>query len=135
MIRAALRWAIALLYTVAGYFHLAAPKPFLAITPGWVPAPDWVVTLTGVAELLGAAALVQWKSRNLRRAAGIALALYALCVWPANFQHMALDMARADGGLGIAYHLPRLAFQPVLMWLALWAGETTEWPFARPAGG
>jgi uncharacterized membrane protein len=134
VIRAALRWALALLYAAAGYFHLAAPRPFLTITPGWVPAPEWVVALTGVAELLGAAALVQWTSTKLRRAAGIGLALYALCVWPANFQHMAIDLARADGGLGLAYHLPRLTFQPVLVWLALWAGEATEWPFARPAG-
>lgn len=135
MIRTALRWLLATFYAVAGVFHLAAPRPFLAITPGWVPVPDAVVALTGVAELLGALALVQWRSKDLRRAAGFGLALYALCVWPANFQHMSLDMARADGGLGLAYHVPRLAFQPVLVWLALWAGEATEWPFARPAGG
>ena len=33
--------------------------------------------------------------------AGCGLALYALCVWPANFNHMALDMARADHGASL----------------------------------
>jgi uncharacterized membrane protein len=63
----------------------------------------------------------------------VGLALYALCVWPANFQHLTLDLARPDGGLGLGYHVPRLLAQPLIIWLALWAGEVTEWPFARRA--
>lgn len=116
---------------MAGYFHLAAPAPFLKIVPPWVPEPGWVVAATGVAELLGAAGLIQPWSRTLRQAAGWGLALYALCVWPANFQHMLLDLARPDGGWGLAYHVPRLLAQPLIIWAALWAGEATDWPFAR----
>ncbi len=104
----------------------------MKIVPNWVPMPGAVVAMTGVAELLGAAALAQPWSKRLRIAGGFGLALYALCVWPANFNHMALDLARPDHVLGLAYHLPRLAFQPVLIWLALWTGEATDWPFARP---
>lgn len=99
--------------------------------PGWVPAPSAVVAATGVAELLGAAGLVQPWSPRLRKAAGWGLALYALCVWPANFHHMALDLARPDQGWSLAYHVPRLMAQPFVIWLALWAGEATDWPFAR----
>ena len=44
---------------------------------------------------------------------------------------MLLDLARADGGAGLAYHIPRLAAQPVLIWLALWASEVTDWPWKR----
>lgn len=84
-----------------------------------------------MAELAGAAGLLQGRFKMIRRAAGVGLALYALCVWPANFQHMALDMARADGGLGLGYHVPRLAIQPIIIWLALWTGEVTDWPLAR----
>lgn len=131
MVRAAWRWLLALFYAVAGYFHLAAPGPFVKIVPAWVPAPAAVVALTGVAELLGAAGLAQPWSANLRRAAGWGLALYALCVWPANFHHMALDLARPDHGWGLAYHIPRLLAQPLIIWAALWAGEATDWPFAR----
>lgn len=99
--------------------------------PPAVPWPDSVVTLTGIAELLGAAGLMQPFSPALRRAAGWGLAAYALCVWPANVQHMLIDMAQPDHGLGMAYHLPRLAFQPVLIWLALWTGGVTDWPWRR----
>lgn len=99
--------------------------------PGWVPAPGAVVWGTGIAELAGAAGLVQPFSPALRRAAGIGLALYALCVWPANANHMLMDMARADGGWGLAYHVPRMFAQPLVIWAALWAGEATDWPFAR----
>lgn len=67
---------------------------------------------------------------RLRRAAASGLALYALCVWPANVQHMLIDLSRAHGGLGLEYHVPRLAAQPLLIWLALWGGEVIRWPFA-----
>ena len=40
-------------------------------------------------------------------------------------------MAREDGGLGLAYHLPRMVAQPVLVWLALWVGGVTDWPWSR----
>lgn len=115
------RWLLAALYGAAGVLHLAAPAPFLSITPGWVPAAPLVIALTGVAELAGAAGLVQPWSRALRRRAGWGLAAYALCVWPANVNHLLIDLARPDGGLGWWYHSPRMLLQPVLIWAALWA--------------
>ena len=123
MTRTVLRWILALFYAAAGAIHLINPAPFLTIMPPLVPAPAAVVALTGIAELLGAAGLVQPWSPALRRAAGWGLAAYALCVWPANVQHMLNDMARPDQGLGLAYHVPRLAFQPVLIWLAWWVSR------------
>lgn len=131
MIRKGLMWLLAALYAVAGYLHITAPDPFLKITPQWVAWPEAVVLWTGIAELLGAAGLVQPWSIRLRKAAAIGLALYALCVWPANINHFTMDMARADGGLGLAYHVPRMIIQPLIIWLALWAGGATDWPF-RP---
>lgn len=130
-VRTTLRWSLAAFYAVAGYFHLAHPAPFLAITPQWVPAAPTVIALTGVAELLGAIGLVQPFSPALRRAAGWGLALYALCVWPANFNHMLLDLARPDHGWGLGYHIPRLAAQPLIVWLALWVGGATGRPLRR----
>jgi uncharacterized membrane protein len=123
MIRLLLRWLLAAFYLLAGVIHLVKPAPFLTITPSWVPAPEAVVLLTGVAEILGAIGLVQPFSQPLRRAAGWGLALYALCVWPANINHFIMDMARPDGGLGLAYHVPRMIAQPVIIWLALWVGD------------
>ena len=123
LIKLGIRWLLAAFYAFAGVIHLINPAPFLTITPAWVPAPEAVVLLTGVAEILGAIGLVQPFSRPLRQAAGWGLALYALCVWPANINHFAMDMARADGGLGLGYHVPRMFAQPVIIWLALWVGE------------
>lgn len=131
MTRTVLRVLLALIYAVAGVLHLISPEPFLRIMPPVVPVPELVVMLTGVAELLGAAALVQPWHGALRRAGGMGLALYALCVWPANIQHFAMDMAKPDGGLGLAYHVPRMVLQPVLIWLALWVGGLTHWPRRR----
>lgn len=131
--RTALRWALAALYLVAGTAHIFAPRPFLLITPHWVPMPATVILLTGIAELAGAMALVQPFSPPLRRAAGIAFAAYAVCVFPANINHFVMDMARPDHGFGLAYHLPRMAAQPLLVWLALWTANVTRWPW-RGAG-
>lgn len=134
MIRRLLRWVLAAFYAFAGYVHIADPQPFLAIMPEWVPEPETVVFWTGIAELLGAAALIQPWSVKLRKAGAIGLALYAVCVFPANINHFAIDMARESGGLGLAYHLPRMVAQPVLVWLALWVGGVTDWPWRRRSG-
>lgn len=129
---AALR-GLAVLYFAAGVLHLTLARPFISITPAWVPEPAKVIHLTGIAELAGALGLVQPWSRSLRRAAGMALALYALCVWPANVNHMLIDLAKPDHGVGLGYHIPRLAAQPLLIWLALWASGSVEWPWRRAA--
>lgn len=129
-IRPVMRIVLALFYGVAGYIHLANPAPFLAIMPAAIPYPEAFVFWTGVAELAGAAALVQPFAPKLRKAAGIGLALYAVCVWPANINHMILDLSGArESPLSLAYHAPRMAAQPVLIWLALWVSGTTNWPF------
>ena len=134
MIRVLLRWVVAAFYALAGYAHLANPQPFLAIMPDGIPAAEAVVFWTGIAELLGAAALAQGWSLNLRKAGAIGLALYAVCVFPANINHFAMDMARDSGGLGLAYHVPRMIAQPVLVWLALWVGGVTDRPWRRRSG-
>jgi uncharacterized membrane protein len=135
MPRAVLRWLLALFYLLAGVAHLAQPAPFLVIMPPWVPWPGEVVALTGLAELAGAVGLVQPWLPRLRHTAGWGLACYALAVWPANYQHFLLDQARTDAGLGLGYHVPRLAFQPVLIWAALWSAAAIDWPLGKRRGG
>jgi uncharacterized membrane protein len=123
VIKASLRILLAIFYAFAGYMHLVQPEPFLSIMPSAVPFPEQVIFWTGVAEILGAMAIVQPFHLRLRQAGGVSLALYALCVWPANINHFILDMARDDGGLGLGYHVPRMFAQPVIIWLALWISE------------
>lgn len=122
------RAVLAACYLIAGVAHLTRPAGFLAITPHWVPWPEMVIALTGLAEISGAMGLM---IPPLRRAAGIGLALYALCVWPANFNHAINDIPLGGMHLGWWYHGPRLMLQPVIIWWALWAGRAIDWPFAR----
>ena len=125
------RCLLAALYLTAGIFHVVQPQPFLGITPHWVPLPSTVVLLTGLAELAAVPALLQPWSKPLRRAAGIGLALYAVCVYPANVNHMLIDMAKPIPSLGLVYHVPRLLAQPLVVWAALWGGELIDWPWRR----
>ncbi len=122
------RLVLAAAYAFAGIAHLTRPGGFLAITPHWVPMPELVVALTGVAELAGAIGLM---IPRLRYAAGIGLALYALCVWPANINHALNDIPLGGVHLSWWYHGPRLALQPVIIWWALWASGVIDWPFRR----
>lgn len=125
-IRTALLILLGGIYFLAGMAHIKSPEGFLAITPNWVPYPELVVFWTGVAEILGAVGLFIPK---VRKAAAISLALYALCVYPANINHAINNIAMGGEPLSWWYHGPRLAFQPVVIWWTLWAGRVIIWPF------
>ena len=126
--RAVMRWLMAAFYLAAGIGHLMRPDAFLPIVPDWVPLPRETILITGLCELAGTVALL---TPRLRKLAGFALALYALCVWPANIKH-------AVEGINLPpipdtwwYHGPRLAFQPVLIWWALFCSGGIDWPCRR----
>lgn len=121
------RVVLAFFYLVAGITHLRSPSFFMPVMPSWVPAPQAVIVATGWCEMIGAIALM---TGRFRRAAGIMLALYAACVFPANIKH-AIDDLSAGTGLGWWYHGPRLLAQPLIVWWALFAGDVTHWPFRR----
>jgi uncharacterized membrane protein len=126
--RAIMRWILAALFAAAGVAHLAAPDKLLAITPSWVPFAPQVILVTGLCELAGAVALV---TRPLRKPAGIALAAYALCVWPANFKHAIDQIDLPHISNSWFYHGPRLVLQPVIIWWALYCSEVIDWPWRR----
>ncbi|MDX7951084.1 DoxX family protein [Lichenihabitans sp. Uapishka_5] len=128
---------MAAIYLVFGLIHVATPDPFLPIMPAWVPAPRLVVILTGVCEIAGAIGLVVPRTRWL---AGVMLALYAVCVYPANLKHAFDHVAVPQLPSGWWYHGPRLLFQPVFVWWALFCAGVIDWPFRsrrgdRPATG
>lgn len=127
-LRTTLRLLLALAYLTAGIAHVAFPAPFLTITPDWVSFPRQIILLTGLCEIAGAVALFV---PRLRWWAGAMLAAYAVCVYPANVKH-AIDQVLIAGQYhSLWYHLPRLLFQPVIVWWALFAGQVTDWPFRR----
>jgi len=125
--RRAARWLLVAFYALAGAGHLYFTNAMVRIMPHWVPAPRMVVLATGVCELAGAVGLM---TTRWRRAAGWALAAYALCVWPANVQHAIQDLSHGTG-LPIWYHAPRLALQPLIIWWALWASGAVRVRRAR----
>jgi len=126
--RTILRALLAAAYLAAGILHILNPAPFLGITPAWVPYAPQVILVTGLCEVAGAIALFV---PRLRWWAGVLLAAYAVCVFPANVQHAVDYSARGTGGLSLWYHIPRLAFQPVIVWWGLFAGAVIDWPFTR----
>ena len=117
---------LAAAFLLAGCIHVARPGIFLSIMPGWVPMPRATVILTGWCEIAGALGLML---PRFRWWAGTMLALYTVCVFPANIKH-ALDYGHAHGfGRGWLYHGPRLLLQPLIVWWCLHAGNVVDWPF------
>jgi uncharacterized membrane protein len=129
--RTLMLWALAAAYVGFGLFHLLEPDSFLPIMPPAIPFPREVVLFTGASELAGGLGLLVPRTR---RAAAIMLALYALCVWPANIYHAVAGVH--VGGLPDSgwYHGPRLALQPVIAWWPLFAAGVVNWPFGKRGG-
>ena len=126
------RWLLAYVYIPFGLFHILSPTSFLPIMPPQIPQPTLVVVFTGLCEVLGAVGLVIPMTRKF---AGLMLALYALCVWPANayqaFAHVHVPPLPDTWW----YHGPRLAFQVVMIWAPLFGARLTGWPFASRGRG
>jgi uncharacterized membrane protein len=123
--RAVMRMALAAFMLAGFVLHWRATDALVAITPSWVPWPRAAVLATGVLELVFAAALLvpRW-----RKATGLAIALYVLAVWPANFKHAFGHIVLPPIPNSWWYHAPRLALQPVIAWWALFATRVVNWP-------
>ena len=124
------RWRLAVRVLLAGFMvaagvaHLVAPDAFLGQVPTWLPARSAIVVGSGLIEIALGIALVA-APRHRRPHVGWALALFLVAVFPGNiYQAVAgtdafgLDTPTARWG--------RLAFQPVLIVIALWSSGA--WP-------
>ena len=129
-IRLAMLWVMVAFYAGAGAVHLLSPDAFLPIVPAWVPFPRTVVLATGACELAGAVGLATQRCRTW---AGAMLALYAVCVFPANVKHAFEGIPIPQLPSSWWYHGPRLLAQPVIVWWALFCSGVTDWPFQRPS--
>jgi uncharacterized membrane protein len=124
---ARMRAGLAAFLMLAGTDHLLNPWRYLPMMPLVVPVPRAVVLATGLAEIAGALGLLVPATR---RAAGWALAIYFVCVWPANFK------AAIQGITIVGLEAPnwaywaRLALQPGFCWWALFAAGAITWPAA-----
>jgi uncharacterized membrane protein len=127
-LRLVFRLLLAAIYLAAGALHLSSPDGFVTIMPPGIPFPHQIVLFTGACEVAGAVGVLAPATRWW---AGVMLALYALCVWPANIYQALWHVHAPPLPDSWWYHGPRLAFQPVMIWWALFAGGVTAWPFRR----
>ena len=119
------RLALGAFMTGAGVLHLTtAREEFRAQVPHWVPLDEDLVVLTsGVAEVGLGAALLALPSR--RRLTGLALAAFYVAIFPGNVGQW-VEGVDAFGLDTDSKRLARLAFQPVLVAAALYAGGLPE---------
>ena len=106
---------VAALFATSGTLHLVRPEIFEPLVPRVLPARDTLVLVSGIAELVCAAALV-----GRARWAGPVSAALLLAIWPGNLQ-MALD-ATADPRsttLWVALLWLRMPLQLPLIWAVL----------------
>lgn len=100
--------------------------------PSFVPFHAEVVFLTGLCELAGAVGLLLPRLRCL---AGIMLAMYFVCVFPANIKN-AIEGLPVEG-LPAAnwYYWLRLLFQPLVIWRTLYSSAAIAWPIVKGRHG
>lgn len=110
-------------FVLAGTMHFVRPRYYRAIMPPYVPRHREAVIVSGVAEIVGGAAVV---SPRTRRLAGWWLIGLLAAVFPANL-HMAVNPEQVRG-LDLD-RMPRwalwarLPLQPLMM---LWAWRATR---------
>ncbi|HVF07453.1 MAG TPA: hypothetical protein VNC60_02655 [Actinomycetota bacterium] len=133
-IKAFVRWILAASLVFTGLAHFVVADRFLPLVPSWIPWPEAVVAVTGVMEVVLAVALVLAPAGSRRRATGWALAAFLTVVVAGNVTQ-ALSGADAFGLDTDAERWTRLAFQPLLIGLALWSTEALRAPAHRAGGG
>lgn len=117
---ARMRFGLSVAMLFFGLDHLLTPERYIPMIKSFIPFPYAIVVFTGLCEIAGGLGLFL---PRIRRLAGIMLAVYFLCVFPAN-------IANALNGLSIqelpeaqTYYWIRLGFQPLAIWWALVAGN------------
>ena len=104
------RYALALLFVLAGIWHFVHPATYLAIMPPQLPAPLALVYVSGIFEMLGGLGLL---SARTRRLAGWGLLALLVAVFPANV-YMALIHEQLHIPGWVAWG--RLPLQLPLLW-------------------
>jgi uncharacterized membrane protein len=109
---AALRVGLALMFVLTGLAHFGRARraDLIAMVPPGLPRPDLLVTLTGVLELVGAAALLIPATAPWA-AAGLALLMVAM--FPANVS--AARRGLKLGGRPVTPLVPRTVLQVIFV--------------------
>lgn len=108
------------LFLAIGILHFLKTEAFAHAMPNYLPQKILLVQLSGIIEILGAVGLLISKTR---RAAGICIAIFLVCVFPVNL-NMALHPENFHPVPAWALYL-RLPIQGVLIWMAMVASKYT----------
>ena len=116
----ATRYALATMLVFTASAHFTKMKSDLVrMMPDWIPQPMALIYFTGVCEIVGAIGLVL---PHLRQAAGLALIVFFIVVFPAN-----VKAARTGVGVGGKRVTPlwlrasmQVLFIALTWWSALW---------------
>ena len=133
-VKVALRTLLGATLVLAGVSHLTTQREeFRAQVPAWVPlSEDLVVIASGGVEIALGAALIALLARTFARhrvVVGLVVAAFFVAIFPGNvgqwLEHKDAFGLDTDGA-----RFARLAFQPILVALALWS--TGAWgPLVR----
>jgi uncharacterized membrane protein len=102
-------------FFAGGVCHFLFTDVFTAVVPPYVPYRREVVLFTGICEIAGALALL---SKKLRPWSGLALMLFAVCVWPVHVEM--LKHAERYPHIGEPLLWVRVFLQPILIWI-IWS--------------
>ena len=117
---AATRCALALMFLFTASAHFTAMREdLIRMVPEGMPYPRQVVYATGIFEVLGAIGLLV---PEFQRAAGIALVLFLIAVFPANV-HAARTGVTLRGKPPTPLWL-RLALQLLFIGMTIWSTQT-----------
>ncbi|MEX1249845.1 MAG: hypothetical protein WEA77_01435 [Hyphomonas sp.] len=117
MIRRAVQILLAAFFLIAGILHFRLDDAFARIVPPMLPFPIAIVWITGLTELVFAAALIaRWRLPLT----GLLLSAYLLAVLPANIYMAIAQISLGDTALSPAALWVRVALQFPLIALVLW---------------
>lgn len=117
--RGRVRIAVAGAFLLGSSLHFIATETEMRLIPGWIPWHRELVYLSGVAEILGAVALLVPRTR---RAAAWGLALLLVAVFPANINQTVTHISMGGFMDSRFYHWTRWPLQPIFIAVVLWSG-------------
>jgi uncharacterized membrane protein len=124
----ATRHALAVLFLFTASAHFTSMRHDMArMVPAAVPWPEAMVAFTGLCEIAGAIGLLV---PRLQRAAGVALIVFLLAVFPANVR--AAREGVTLGGRPATPLLWRVPMQLLLIGLVYWVTQTGARPSPSP---
>jgi uncharacterized membrane protein len=119
----ATRYALAVLFLFTASAHFTAMRHDMArMVPAAVPWPEAVVAFTGLCEIAGAIGLLV---PRFQRAAGVALIVFLIAVFPANVR--AAREGVTLGGRAATPLVWRAPMQLLLIGLVSWVTLTDGW--------